>query len=238
MQPSRVLETQLREDGLPELVPARYALEMLQHYWGGPLATKGALADLIRDGALRAYALETWHTRRVRPPDILRLKASPSSALKFQLDPKILKSSDAWVDHAKDWDWKRGKFFVIQSRRRQQTTVFSQVQFVEEDVDRLLEQAKSARRKELSAAGAPPRMQAWHDVWLAMVRVILAGPFTRQRIGAQQLFIRSIINELGGDKKTPLRADAIRPQVRRVYALLPKKEELVIPECGDERSPM
>ena len=92
----------------PELVKAYDALRRLENYVGTTAAVKAMLADKMRDGAIRAYAAQSWGSGE---PSLKKAwKAGPPiDALRKQLiNRRHLVASPSWQNDMQRWKWRAG----------------------------------------------------------------------------------------------------------------------------------
>jgi len=204
---------------VPKLVKPYDALNLLEHLYGGSIDAKKLIADKIRDGEIKAFAKRSWVSREPS----LRLARNakpPQTAAEFtQIDRKKLIGADSWVDEASRWKWRRGIFHSVANGDPVKRRIFKGVRLAEEDILRLVAKAREARQKDASNAGAPSKAEASDNVWLAILECAIKRQLTKDNLGSQKKWARTLSNELAIKKVTPAASPtAIAAIVSKVYA--------------------
>jgi hypothetical protein len=152
-------------DDLPALIRPLEAVELLSDHYLGSKAAKDLLADCIKDGRLRAYALRTWTVIGLTP--MKAWKAGPNGNVinKAQIDAGALRRSTYLPADQQRWDWVKGNFYLRGAGGKR--TMFRSVRFAEPDVIKLLP-SKSPRGLKSDESGR-------HEIWLAILDVMNSG---------------------------------------------------------------
>ncbi len=194
---------------LPTLMKAVEALNTLSVVVGGPSAAANLIINEVYQGHLRAFALSQWEASGANLSLIWKA-GPPSNALRRgEVARKLLRPSARLIEDAKDWNWKTGKFFVTKRTRPTTRHMMTAVRFASDDIRALAKTygAKTGR------GGRPPKLDAWGEVWMELVRMAHAGDLSKARQVNRGAFNREVFQRLNWDKEEspPLAEDTINP---------------------------
>ena len=158
---------------LPKLIKPVAAVDRLEAYYGG--STKELLADKLRDGLIRAYALRSWVAKGRSLEQAWASRPRMGVVRKQQIPREAFLRNPNWYEDIRGWDWVTGDFFCTEKSPRPVTTrmMFKNVRFAREDVEALITKAEQAVRK--GKGGRHPDREAWENVWMEILALALDG---------------------------------------------------------------
>lgn len=207
----------ISEEQLPDLIKPYKALKRLRYHFGGPPTTKAVLADLIRDGEIRAFARYSWvseekslvRARKSRPRDAER---------GIQIRPAQLMGNRRWTEIATRWKWKRGDFFAIIRAKPIKRLIFSNVRFSKEDVEQVLQDANDALKEARSNRGKKPKLEVWHKVWFEVLAIAAAGRLTKKHFPEMHNFRTEVsVAVVGNGADGGLKEKTFSPLLNQIY---------------------
>jgi hypothetical protein len=208
-------ETPLAAKNLPQLTKAKDALNLLSPLVGGPAAAKDLIIEQVYQGGVRAFASRQWEGRGFDVAQIWKDGPPPEAVKKASIPRKLFRPTKTLVEDTKDWSWTNARFFITISRRPARRHMMQAVRFASDDIRTL---AKAYGGK-VGKGGRPPKMDAWTQVWIELVRIAAAGELTKERQGNREAFRRTVFEALEWDKieKPPLAEVTIGTATGRVW---------------------
>lgn len=204
-------------ESLPKLMRPYTAVKKLEHYCGGSFAAKQLIADKIRDGEIGAFALRTWVSDQ---PSLKKARGECPGVTetKTMIKPSTLVGAESWTENVASWKWRIGDFHSVIRSKPMRRRIFRKVRLVADDVEQLLSAREALFQTELSNRGRRPKMEAWHEVWMEVLRLAVEGRFTKDHVGTMAQF-RSKIAELvvGSGAKGPMDEETFAPLLNRIY---------------------
>ena len=198
---------------LPPTITPWQAIEQLETCIGGSVATKEAIADKIRDGAIRAFARAIWTHDGADPkvgwesaPKIS--KNSPSVAI----DRRKLIGSKQWFDDARNWKWRKGDFFI--SKKNGKLLMLKGVTLSKEDVG-ALQQRHDDRLRNINKGGRNVKADNWTKIWLTVLQMERDGELDQAKLGQKAYFVDQILARFEDPK--PLSPSTIKDAMGQVW---------------------
>lgn len=215
---SQIPDHKSRASNKPILIRAYQAVQALERYVGGSVAAKKLLADKMRDQELRAKARRSWVSSN--PNLKMAFKENPSDALRgIDIDYKKLVGARNLRSDIERWKWRSGSFFISRSNGVDKT-IFTQVRFYKDDIDKILQYYRSDEiLKDKYKGGRKSRIDARDDVWLAIVNIILrnAQDIFESEKNAPYEILREVI---WSNENETLAATTVKPIVSKVRKAL------------------
>ena len=177
----------------PLWISASEALEMLQPFFGGRRATKEMLADLLRDGKLRARAERKWRSKQSGARFKVPHKDSFEIECGLQIPPKLWRLSRQWSADQERWRWPRGDFLISCGAARTEYVFLKDVHFNREEVF-----ASHRRGKEFTESlkkrggGVKTPADKWAIITEAVLRLERTGRLTKNEFGTAESLAHEI----------------------------------------------
>jgi len=198
-------------------ISASDALDMVETRLGGRSLAKDTLAEMLRDGKIRARAAETWGSDindmhaiwESEDPDMV----AHDSEEEIQSD---FRQSVQWADDVDSWIWPDSFFMITVSRRPTGCTYYRSVRFYLPDLLVLggLDKASQTAKNNNANGGRRPDLQRWQNFWLEVVQIARDGKLVPGQIASQAALREDLLDAMKGN---PLSEDSIKEPVRRIW---------------------
>lgn len=195
-------------------VSAKKALQLLTGTYNGRVAAKAELADLLRDGLVRARATRAWQSSE---ENISRAwKRPPETPVEenVELAPAVWRRSKWWTEDQGQWRWTNGDFIITRSKEPFKRIMLKRVQFYASDLAKL--QNVDAGEFAKGPGGARKRREAWDVMWMELVGIAQAGRLKKSQLESQKNLRAELLPHLDS-KEGGLGEDSITPVIRQVW---------------------
>ena len=187
-------------DQLPELILPSEAVRRLEKFCGGPIAAKEWIADKIREGEIRAYALKSWVSDDKTLKIARRLRRELPQT-KQPIEVKKIMGAESWGENVRSWDWKKAVFHSVIRSRPMRRRIFYRVRLAADDVEAIIHEHPHAVQRKVSNRGRPPKLQAWEKVWRAMLVLAMDGQMSKDRFPKAAHFRQAVLEKAFGTNK-------------------------------------
>ena len=203
------------------LISASDALEHASRSCGDRVAAKQQIADLLKDGRIRARAARQWTSRK---PSLTAAWRARSRA-KFDTDVALTRwtweRSRFWADDLDMWRWSRNRFVLTAAPAER--IILEGIQLDRSDLAREVPLAVTgpsapppAKR---NVGGRPIKRDEWHDFWWAVLVRSQKGELTRGFFQTQEELRLTLLEDIT-DAKTGeeyLSEGTIKPHVQQIW---------------------
>lgn len=194
-------------------ISAGDALDLVEARLGGRSLAKETLAEMLRDGKLRARAAEAWGSNT---SDILAIwEGDPQNAVEHDPEEEIqndFQQSVRWADDIDSWRWPDSFFMVTVSQRPKECLYYRDVTFLRSD---LLNLGASEPKAQTSARGGRRAdLQRWEAFWFEVIQIARDGNLVPGRIKSQAELREDLLDAMG---ENGLKEDSIKEPVRRIW---------------------
>ncbi|QNE32532.1 hypothetical protein F1C10_11625 [Sphingomonas sp. NBWT7] len=197
-----------------EWISASDALEMVEGRLGGRAIAKDTLAEMLRDGKLRARAAEAWGA------DHVDMNASWESATgePADHDPEEEVQSDfrqsvRWADDVDSWIWPESFFIVTISLKPREFIYYKGVSFFKDDLEQPAN-PETLTKSSPTKGGRRTDFYRWEAFWLEVIQIARDGNLVPGQIRSQAALREDIIAAMGDNA---LSEDSIKEPVRRIW---------------------
>ncbi len=188
---------------------------------GDRVSAKARLADLLKDGKVRARAARMWTSKRPTLTAAWQARSRAKFETDVVLSPMIWGRSRHWLDDLELWRWSRNRFVITASQTPPERIILEGIQFDERDIERELPPiAAVAPPPKRGAGGRPIKRDEWHLFWLAVLARSQKGELSRGIFESQVALREALLADITPDKGdgTPyLSAEAIKPHVKDIW---------------------
>jgi len=160
-----------KHDGSREWIPAVEALDALYPHHGGYHGTKLFLAELLKDGELKARAGQRWTSDRPSLDAAWRNRDKAESEENVELDEADWADSRFWSEDLDNWRWRKNRFVLTSTKRPAKRTFLVDVDFRASQVNLLL---PSKRR---GLGGRNIRAADWQKIGVVLIDLAREGFF-------------------------------------------------------------
>jgi hypothetical protein len=197
-----------------EWISASDALEMVEGRLGGRAIAKDTLAEMLRDGKLRARAAEAWGA------DHVDMNATWESATgePTDHDPEEEIQSDfrqsiRWADDVDSWIWPESFFIVTFSLKPREFIYYKNVNFFKKDLEKTGVPDVLVRTP-IAKGGRRADFYRWESFWLEVIQIARDGNLVPGQIRSQAALREDIMSAMGDNA---LSEDSIKEPVRRIW---------------------
>jgi hypothetical protein len=197
-----------------EWISAGDALDLIESRLGGRAIAKDTLAEMLRDGKLRARAVEAWASNT---NDINAIWDGRSDDT-VEHDPEEEIQSDfrqsiQWADDVDSWRWPDSFFMLTVSRKPVECLYFRDVSFFKLDVEGAGVTGPFVKTA-VAKGGRRTDFHRWESCWMEVIQIARDGNLVPGQISSQAALRDEILAAMGDNR---LSEDSIKEPVRRVW---------------------
>lgn len=197
-----------------EWISASEALDLVETRLGGRAPAKDTLAEMLRDGKIRARASEVWGSGI---SDINTIWECPNEDPAAH-DPEEEIQSDfrqsvQWADDVDSWRWPDSFFMVTISRRPKECLYYKDVTFFRDNVNSAGIFDKIAPATTVKG-GRRPDLQRWEEFWMEVVQIARDGNLVPGQVSSQAMLRDELLAAMGDGG---LSEESIKEPVRRIW---------------------
>lgn len=196
-----------------EWMPASEALQLLKNHFGGPVATKVMLADLLRDGYLSCRAGKVWESSEPSITLAWKNRTDADFETDTNVSPHTWQSSRFWADDIDQWRWPKNRFVITKSKRPADRTIIEGVTLKTQEVHGLLAGLNMGPEK--SKGGRPKKAEEWLQFWFAVIRLAQDNRLNAGEFRSQEALRAELIDRMPAGN---LSDDSIKVPVRRIWS--------------------
>lgn len=171
---------------------------------------KETLAEMLRDGKLRARAAEAWGADT---SDILgnwegNAEHDPEEEIQSDFQQSV-----QWADDIDSWRWPDSFFMVTVSRRPLECLYYRDVTFLRSDLANI-GASEPTPRAFVAKGGRRTDLHRWENFWFAVIQTALDGNLIPGHFESQARLREELIDAVGEDG---LKEDSLKAPVRRIW---------------------
>lgn len=181
---------------------------------------KHMLADLLKDGVVRARADRMWTSSKPTLNAAWRARASASAEHDVLLSPLIWQRSRFWLDDLELWRWTRNRFVVTAGLTPPERIILEGVRLRNADLEKVLDTFPSMSTAERARTGRPIKRDKWDMFWMGVVDIAHNQELNLGNFNSQEALRRHLLEgalESEDPDRPHLSEESIKPLVRDIW---------------------
>lgn len=207
------------EAGALEWLAASDALAMTEATGKDLVQAQQLLAELLKEGRLRAHVDRLWATDEADPNDSWKNRHEVEAEENIIVSTTLWRDSRFWQADRDLWRWSKNRFLITESLDPVDRTILEGVKICVADLEVCLGIKRSELTQPLKVV-TPRKLHEWDRFWMAVVDLAMKGDLAPGRWANQDELIEELLELVGRHPKTAkflLGPDSIRPRVSGIW---------------------